>query len=722
MSSTAAVIQVSEFIRALALSWKNLAAYPTGHPALDSSLDLVRRRFTELRGPAGEVVLGITTAGVIYGSDKIESTAAMKFAQALYSRGVATIRLSNDTTVSDLETFLRLLASGRPSDQKSPIWEDLTAAGVVNINLQPVSYSHIQVTDRLDESRNEQKNRSLWEDILRGLLQNRQFSNTGTLRQHVESADELARLIAQYFEAPTTFDPDATFGIRIPEREDPDLFHTFLDRTVGEHITAATGLKKQHSLQQAIELIRSLPEPLRQTLLRTVAHALASDETAGALLRELASELPTDEVLEALRYLSATGKLSSHAMGLLEALTTIEASSRTEVKSSTVIDELVSVFTSDDIDRFNPVDHQAVLATAAIMIPHVSAAAVTSMQLLGQRLDTIGHTAIQQQLGSVLFDLIADLGPEQTPQPVLKRLEELIQSYVSAGQFRESVELIERLQDIRQSTNSEALKQAIDTSLSHLVSGELIQALVDRVQSADKDELHGLIKALGEAARRSLLVALAEENNRSKRRRLFDFIASLGPTIVKDVISFLNDTRWYVLRNMILLLRSLQDRTSLPQLRTLARHADLRVRMEAIKSLFAFDATVSSSLLDDLFKDPDAKVAETAVALVGNYGIKEGVIPLLRILEGNDLFGARRSLRVKALRALGELGDARALSHIERFFTLSKLPWPSRQERHIAWESLAHYPPEVRESLVHRGLRSSDARVRAICAQFAARP
>ncbi|HEY8848557.1 MAG TPA: hypothetical protein VIO12_04645, partial [Thermoanaerobaculia bacterium] len=98
MSSTAAVIQVSEFIRALALSWKNLAAYPTGHPALDSSLDLVRRRFTELRGPAGEVVLGITTAGVIYGSDQIESTAAMKFAQALYSRGVATIRLSNDTT------------------------------------------------------------------------------------------------------------------------------------------------------------------------------------------------------------------------------------------------------------------------------------------------------------------------------------------------------------------------------------------------------------------------------------------------------------------------------------------------------------------------------------------------------------------------------------------------------------------------------------------------
>ena len=163
----------------------------------------------------------------------------------------------------------------------------------------------------------------------------------------------------------------------------------------------------------------------------------------------------------------------------------------------------------------------------------------------------------------------------------------------------------------------------------------------------------------------------------------------------------------------------MEDRTSLPQLRTLARHSDLRVRMEAIKSLFALDETVSTSLLDDLVKDPDAKVAEAAVALVGSYGIKEGVVPLLRILDGNDLFGARRSIRLKALRALGELSDARVLPHIERFFTSSRLPWPSRQERHVAWESLANYPPGVRNSLVRRGLQSSDARVRAICARFA---
>src|SRR5438874_1420828 len=81
------------------------------------------------------------------------------------------------------------------------------------------------------------------------------------------------------------------------------------------------------------------------------------------------------------------------------------------------------------------------------------------------------------------------------------------------------------------------------------------------------------------------------------------------------------------------------------------------------------------------------------VALVGSAGIKEGVRPLLRIVRGNDIFGSRRSLRVKAIRALGELGDPSALPELQRFLRESLFPWPSKEERLVAWESLAGYPP-----------------------------
>ncbi|HEV8660982.1 MAG TPA: hypothetical protein VGS96_20450, partial [Thermoanaerobaculia bacterium] len=84
MEQGSAANQVADFIRALALAWKNLAAYPPGHPALSGSVEAAHRALMDLRGPAGEVALGIAADGILYGDDKIDSTQAQKFAQALY--------------------------------------------------------------------------------------------------------------------------------------------------------------------------------------------------------------------------------------------------------------------------------------------------------------------------------------------------------------------------------------------------------------------------------------------------------------------------------------------------------------------------------------------------------------------------------------------------------------------------------------------------------------
>src|SRR4029079_16824508 len=95
-------------------------------------------------------------------------------------------------------------------------------------------------------------------------------------------------------------------------------------------------------------------------------------------------------------------------------------------------------------------------------------------------------------------------------------------------------------------------------------------------------------------------------------------------------------------------------------------HPDLRVRLEAIKCLLAFDAKTATDLLEKAIQDPDHKLAETAVALAGSYGIAEAVEPLLDLLDAYDLRRARRGVRVRALRSLGELANPDALPRLER--------------------------------------------------------
>jgi HEAT repeat protein len=471
-------------------------------------------------------------------------------------------------------------------------------------------------------------------------------------------------------------------------------------------------------LQQAIQLLRSLPDQLRRTVLRKIAEVLAKDDSAGPLLRQFASELPQDEVLEALRYLATMGNLSTHAMALLQSLAAIETSMRAEPPSASLIGDLVQLFGEDDVDRFNPTDHAALLEKVSIHMPQVPMNAVTTIDQLGKRVDTVANEALSRQLARTMVDLISILGASRPPQTVLLRLEGLFRSHLSAGHFEEALELLQRLQEIAMATTSDELRHAIHESIGRLATGETIQALIESLHNSPPEKaraIQRLTEVLGGGARRNLLIALSEEGNRSRRRRLFTFIASLGPVIAPEVTGFLADSRWYVLRNMIVLLRTVNDRTSLPEIRKLARHRDLRVRMEAIKSLFALDTGVPPELLDNLIHDPDPKLAETAVSLIGSAGIKEGLGPLLRVLEGIDIFGGRRSIRVKAIRALGDLADPSALPQLQRFFSDSILPWPSKEERLAAWESLVHYPQEARGELIQKGMQSRDLRIREMC-------
>lgn len=726
MPSTAAANQVAELVRGLALGWKNLAAYPPGHPALASSLNLVQRRLNDLRGPAGEVVLGIESDGLRYGADKIDSPSAQKFAQALYTRGVAVLRFSSETEAHDIEIFLRLLAAVSPADQKRGIWEDLTAAGVVHINLQPVDYSGVQVTDDLTAPPADEEQASLWEEILRALMEGSELSPEAKdfLTSEGQPVGDLVKLImkavdATAAQAKATFDPDATFGVRMPLHADSRAtIYEHIADAVGNYISRAKGSKKENSLQQAIELLRSLPEPIRGTVLRRVAEALALDDAGGPLLRQLASEMPHDEVLEALRYLSSVAKLSPHALTLLQSLTAMKASVTAEPPSQSVIADLVSLFGEDDVDRFNPPDHAALLDQVSIHVPFVALAAPGASEALGKRAETVADDALNRQLGRTIVDLIANLGQTQSPQPILARLENLFRSTLTSGEFDDAYELTQRLNEIATTTTSDELRHAIHESFGRLASPEMIHALIDSLHNAPPEKarvIQRLTEALGAGARRNLLIALTDESNRSRRRRLFDFITSLGPVIVPEVTAFLGDSRWYVLRNMIVMLRAVNDRTSLSEIRKLAAHRDLRVRMEAIKSLFLLDSGVPLELLTNVLNDPDPKVAETAVALVGSAGIKQGLQPLLRIVSGNDVFAGHRSLRLKAIRALGELGDPAALPELQHFYRDSVLPWPAKEERLAAWESLAGYPREARGELLDRGLRSRDAQIRQIC-------
>jgi HEAT repeat protein len=720
-----AATQVAEFVRALAMGWKNLAAYPPGHPALLTSLDLIQRRLAEVKGPAGEILFGIARDGLVFGEEKIDTPYAQKFANALYTRGVALVRFDTDTEVQAIETFLRLIAV----DSGRPMWEDLNASGVTSIYLQPVDYSELQISDTLDANRALTDAEQLWENILQALMSGHELTSEGKrlLTEKVRSASELAELILKFthtMEEPAEFDPNATFGVKFTFKLHTGDVQTQVSDTVsdalGAFIATSSGTRRETGVRQAVELLKSLPESMRRSVIRAVIRTLAAEESTDALLRDFTSHLSRDEVLVELRHLATSMALASHATRLLESLLPSEPETTVhdEVPPS-LVEDLVNLFGDDDIDRWNPEDHDKVLEQiSSIVLPDARKAKPRPLSDLGNRVDTMSREVLNERLITTLTGLLRKIGTRRPPEGVLLRLESMFRASLDTLNYAAAAAIARGLQEAAKAAPDSALNQAIHETFDRIGDGATVRRIIDEQQGAPPElakTLQELLDILGTVATKNLLIMLAEESNRSRRRKLFDFVVSLGPIIVPEMRPFLSDTRWFVVRNMISLIRAINDRTLLPEVRKCAAHPDLRVRMEAIKALLALEPNPPKGLLEDAIHDPDPKVAEKAITLVGSYGIREAIGPLLHILSGADMWGTRRPRRILALRALGALHDPSVLQYLKPFFSDSILPWPAKEERRIAYETLAAYPPQARAAIVERGKKSRDPYIRQIC-------
>jgi len=713
-----------ELVRALAIAWKNLAAYPSGHPALVASLGLAHQRLQDLFAASGAVTFGIASDGLVAAQEKLTSSHARDLARALYLREVAVLRLEPGLQPAELESLLRAMSASGAHGDLRPLAEELAASGVTHVRVESLDFSQVRLTD---ETRGRPAPPSLWDDVLRTILAGHVLSSEG--RRLVESGEAanalgIASVVGEMLAAGVTGGVSGSgSGGSVPTAAGVAAHRARLGARVAQAAGRAfqgTPAERVLAASQVADLVRALPPDLREMLIATALKTLASDETAAEALAALAGGLTPDTVLQALQRIKNEVPLSSHALRLMHALSAAAPSPRlrqVQPPDPALLAELSVLFREDDIDRYNPEEHQSLLEAAAIEVPVL----VTAEEIpeLGDRLETVTDDALADRMAQTSVELLARFAGQDGTATLLTRIDGLFRSLLASGRLELATTLAEDVRRVGDETAARpGVRAAIDETRARMATSESVAAMLDaftRSGSTSATVVRRLLDALGHAGAQGFLLALAGEKDKSRRRRILDLLVSLGPMIAPPAIELLEDERWYVVRNMIVLLQRVGDRSALASIRRAADHHDLRVRLEAIKWLLAYDPEVPRDLLEKAINDPDLKLAEAAIVLAGSYGIKEAVDPLLAIVDGYDLLGKRRTLRIKALKALGDLGDPAVLPRLDRYFRSPMLTMVSLEERHAAFRSLPSYPPEARRPYVERGLRARDAEIRRIC-------
>lgn len=255
--------------------------------------------------------------------------------------------------------------------------------------------------------------------------------------------------------------------------------------------------------------------------------------------------------------------------------------------------------------------------------------------------------------------------------------------------------------------DSDAVADAI---VAQLVQPPNLLALVTR-EPIDEASLDGLLPFMSAEGFQALLDVLASSENRATRRKLIDRLARAALDTGPYIAARLEDERWYVLRNMLLLMeRSGQIPEGFSATRWTA-HQDARVRYEALRLQLTIPRERDRAIRTAL-DDEDSRLVRLGLTAL-QQDCPAAYAPQVAALAVSPTSDPEaRLLAVTALAKLREPDALGALLHVldggKTFFRRQKLA-PKTPVVVVALRGLAQVWPEEPRAQVFLKLARTSA-------------
>ncbi|MFW6199094.1 MAG: hypothetical protein ACOC8K_00850, partial [Gemmatimonadota bacterium] len=177
-------------------------------------------------------------------------------------------------------------------------------------------------------------------------------------------------------------------------------------------------------------------------------------------------------------------------------------------------------------------------------------------------------------------------------------------------------------------------------------------------EDVDEAALESVVEEMGADAVGPLMDALVDSDSRAVRRKVFDRLTAMEEDLHAEIRRRLEDSRWYVVRNMLALIQRLDSPPPEVDYTGFLAHPDHRVRREAFPLVLRHSASRTRTLATGL-ADGDERLNRIALAELRD-GTPETLVPTLvnRIIRSDR----PEDLRAMAARALEGSGSGLARS------------------------------------------------------------
>ena len=250
----------------------------------------------------------------------------------------------------------------------------------------------------------------------------------------------------------------------------------------------------------------------------------------------------------------------------------------------------------------------------------------------------------------------------------------------------------------------------------YAVTTRRLVAALDQQDAKGIEAFLALARQFGPAVAEWLMHVLAESQQMRVRRPLARTIADLLAGHPERILSWLTDSRWYVVRNVVHILGWAGGDEIAGYLGAVAEHPEPRVRREIVAALGQVKHETSRPLLLRMLRSADGTLFIAILQQLGQDE-DESIAQILLELLHADSFDGRSTLEKRALyMALATRGDvvlpALEAELLEGGGLFSRRPESNRQAIALCIARIG--TPKAR-AILERGLRSNRGAVRKAC-------
>jgi hypothetical protein len=691
---------IEEFITELKVSSRTIVVYPRDHPAVQNSLNRVHTVLQNIFQLRPGFTLAIGKDAFLIDTHHIDKNNHLyrQFAQHLRRLSIACIHFSPGLTLDQLYNFQRFISIQRKDLSNEGIRETLSKYDLSHINVGFLDYEAFSFEE--GKTAEEIPQEDLWETYIVGII-------NGTL-----SIEEISEELGDV--------PLDTFAHLLRRMGKQGVSKTSSQNIVSLYMRKF--FQKPFSNREITKLLASideLPSDLQEQFLSIVIETLSMDILITArVYRNISAELIM-ELFEAIQ--SRKIDMPENLRNLLEVVLKFEpqAIERRTLGENLLVDDIF--LPSDTVDMLSKSDTKQALSDSfetslsdeyqkeIKQILEFDASEMLSIRLPDLKRE-INDDFIEKSFNHVILEIMSsDLISEKEYLQLIENLKEQTTQFIATGQYEQILRIRKLLQlNVEKNRFPEITSQA----LRYYSAPEFLTAFIDSLKimgRQSRDEAWQLCEDYREMIIPFLIDALMNEETQSFRSLLMSLIRQYGDAIVPEALRRLNDSRWFVKRNMLYLLSGCKDEQIIPYVRPYCRHENPKVSFEAIKCLLSMEDPFGLERIRGYLRSGTQAEIGQAITLLSAYRMKEEVPYLLQMLGKKGMNKTDLSQKIAIIQALGNIGDLRSLDAFrEIIFSKTFFLFKGEVEnlQIEIYKTLGNYPYKDIEDIIEKGLKS----------------